>query len=236
MENCGGHGTDIPLAGLCIETLPANSTSKYQPLDLGLIAHSKIWYRSLFLQNVVEKTLHRASNEHDFPAHSHSRKFGLRDGQMPHVGDAMDLFNDCSSKTECKTMMKCWMKSKCLSNLQVQECKQMVAHDNTPEVTVYQDEAGRIYDDIFVQGLMSPGEFSTNELIQEYKGVESANQHCHVFNAPTPDDISIDRPKIAETHLQSLFDAQSDRSNSPSSQSTSVFGADTEPAKVHFLR
>ena len=89
MDNCGGHATDISLPGLFIEMLLANSTSKYPPLDLGLIVHPKTRYRSLLLQKFVENTLHRASGEHNFPAHSHSGKFGLWYGEMPHFGDAM---------------------------------------------------------------------------------------------------------------------------------------------------
>ncbi len=230
MANCGVHGTDIPLPALRIEPFPVNSTSKYQPLDLGLTAHSKIRYRSLLLQKVVENVFHRPSSEHEFPAHLHSGKFGLRDGQTFHVGDAMALFNDCRPKTERKTILKCWMRNKCLYNLQVQECEQMIAHDNTHVVAVDQDEAARIYDDIFVQGLVSSGEVSEKVLLQELEGVESAIQLYDALNAPVSDDISIDRAEIAEVQLKSLLDAQCDESNAPITQSRSVVSTDTEPS------
>ncbi len=67
--------------------------------------------------------------------------------------------------------MKCRMKSKCLSNLQVQECERIIAHDNTPEVTVDQDETAWIHDDIFVKVIMSSGEVFTNKLLEELGGV-----------------------------------------------------------------
>ena len=51
-------------------------------------------------------------------------KHGLRDCYMPRVGDAMDLFNHCWSKTKARTIVRCWMKSECVSNLQVQQCEQ----------------------------------------------------------------------------------------------------------------
>ena len=54
MGNCGGHESEIQLPGLRIEMLPPRSTAKYQPLDLGLIAHSKIRYRSLLLRIKVD--------------------------------------------------------------------------------------------------------------------------------------------------------------------------------------
>ena len=50
MDNCGGHESEINYPGLRIEFLPPWSTSKYQTLDLGLIAQSKIRYRSILLK------------------------------------------------------------------------------------------------------------------------------------------------------------------------------------------
>ncbi len=42
--------------GLRIQFCPKRSTSKYQTLDLGLIAHSKIRFRSTILRHVVDNT------------------------------------------------------------------------------------------------------------------------------------------------------------------------------------
>ena len=41
-DNCGGHEMDVSLPGVRFEFLPQRSTAKYQPLDLGLIAHRKM--------------------------------------------------------------------------------------------------------------------------------------------------------------------------------------------------
>ena len=40
---------------------------------------------------------------------------------MPHVGDAMPIFNQSWQQTTQKTTVKCWLKSKCLSDSQVRE-------------------------------------------------------------------------------------------------------------------
>ena len=45
MDNCSGHKCDIELPGLRVELLPHKTTHKYQTLDLGLIAQSKLRYR-----------------------------------------------------------------------------------------------------------------------------------------------------------------------------------------------
>ncbi len=41
MDDCGGHERGLDLSGLRIEILPPNTAAMYQPLNLGLIAHSK---------------------------------------------------------------------------------------------------------------------------------------------------------------------------------------------------
>ena len=96
-DYCGGHECDDHLPGVRIETLPVNSKSKNQPLDFVLIAHSRIRLRSLLLRKVFDNTMRRSSSSHYFPENSGGGKNGLRDGYMPHVGDAMDLFNYCWS-------------------------------------------------------------------------------------------------------------------------------------------
>ena len=57
IHNCGGHESNLSLSGFRIETLSPNTTSKYQPLDLGLIAHYKIRLRSMLLKHIVENAI-----------------------------------------------------------------------------------------------------------------------------------------------------------------------------------
>lgn len=104
-----------------------NSTSKNLPLDLGLIAHSKIEYRLLLLRKVVHRTMRRSSGAHSLPENS-GGEVCLQDVYRPHLGDAMDLFNYCWSETKARTIIKYWMKSDCISNLQIQQCEQ-IFHD-----------------------------------------------------------------------------------------------------------
>ena len=121
MDNCGGHESEINYPGLRIEFLPPRSTAKYQKLDLGLIAQSKMRYRSILSKQLVDKAMKWDSGEHHFPLNSNSGKWGVRDGHLPHVGDAMYAFNEAWRKTSRSTIPKCWIKSKCLSEIQVQE-------------------------------------------------------------------------------------------------------------------
>ncbi len=108
MDNCGGHECDMELTGLRIEFLPPNTTALYQPLDLGLIAYSKILYRSLLPRQIIENTSLRASGIGQFPENSNH---GFWDfvKVMPRVGDAMPIFNQSWQQTTQKTTLKCWL-------------------------------------------------------------------------------------------------------------------------------
>ena len=59
MDNFGGHELEVSLAGVRIELLLLRTTFKYQSLDLGLIGHSKVRYRSVLLRRIIEVMLQR---------------------------------------------------------------------------------------------------------------------------------------------------------------------------------
>ncbi len=56
--------------------LPPRSTAKYQPLDLGLIAHSKIRYRSILLRCVILMIEARAAGRINFTEDTGTGKVG----------------------------------------------------------------------------------------------------------------------------------------------------------------
>ena len=66
MDDCSGHESDISLLGLRIELLPPRTTAKYQTLDLGLIAHSKMRYRSLLLRITIDVMLRKHAKKLNF--------------------------------------------------------------------------------------------------------------------------------------------------------------------------
>ena len=54
MDNCGGYELDVTLPGVQIVCLSPMFTAEHQPLDLGLIAISKIRYRSSLLSATLD--------------------------------------------------------------------------------------------------------------------------------------------------------------------------------------
>ena len=83
MDNCSGHESEIALQGLRIELLPPRSTSKHQPIDLGLIAHSNIRCRSNLLRTTNIVMLESQSGARDFPSSSQQGIYSVRDGFSP---------------------------------------------------------------------------------------------------------------------------------------------------------
>ena len=68
------------LARRSFEFLPASSTAKYQPLDLRLIEHSKIRYRSILLRCVILMIEARTAGRTKFTEDSGRGKWGIREG------------------------------------------------------------------------------------------------------------------------------------------------------------
>ena len=126
MDNCGSHGEGMNLPGLRVEFLPPKSTHKYQPLDLGIIANAKIRYRTILLRAVIDNTIRWNTGEYDFPLNSQHGQWGVNDGYLPNVVDAMTIFNKAWSKFLPSTILKCWSKSQCLSMIQVAETLEII--------------------------------------------------------------------------------------------------------------
>ena len=57
LDNAGCHPHDIEgkYSNIKVIWLPANTTSKLQPLDLGIIQNFKTYYRKLLLKYVLSK-------------------------------------------------------------------------------------------------------------------------------------------------------------------------------------
>ena len=106
MDNCGSHAKGMNLTGLHAEFLPPKSTRKYQPLDLGIIANAKIRYRTIFLSVIIDKTIRWNTGEHDFQLSSQHGRWGVDNGYLPHVADAMTMLNKACPKLLPSTVQK----------------------------------------------------------------------------------------------------------------------------------
>ena len=102
------------LPGICIELLPPRTTAKHQPLDLVLIADSKIRYRSLLLRITINVMLAKQAETRQFLLSSQQGMHGVRDGFLRTIGDAIELYDEASHSPSRSTIIQCRMKSQCL--------------------------------------------------------------------------------------------------------------------------
>ena len=107
MDKCGSHESEVALPGLRIQFLPPRSTAKYQPLDLGLIRNTKVRYRSNLLRSTINVILRRQSGARCFPSSMQPGIYDVRDGFLPNIGDAMEIFDESWRARSPSAVMKC---------------------------------------------------------------------------------------------------------------------------------
>ena len=81
-------------------------------------------------------------------------QWGVSNGYLPHVADAMTMFNKAWSKLLPSTALKCWFKGQCLSMIQVAQAREIicqlnaVSEESIATSVLNQDIAEEIYNDI----------------------------------------------------------------------------------------
>ena len=115
------------LRGLRVKFLLTKSTHKYQPLELEIIANSKIRYQTFVLCAIINNTIRWNTGEHDLPLNSQHGRWVVDKGYLPHVAYAITMFNKAWSKLVPSTAVKCSSKSQCLSMLQVAQSPKLSA-------------------------------------------------------------------------------------------------------------
>ena len=207
-DNCGGHEREVNQLGLRIELLPPRSASKYQTIDLGLVAHAKIRYRAILLGQIVDNTITWHSGEHNFPPTSNSGLLGVSDGHLPHVGDAMYMFNEAWSRTSKSTILKCW---KCFNEDQVQHAKSLYEElKQVKETTgfaalVSQNEVQEIYESIQLSTMMSSSSTATVAVMNELPDIRDFNELSRLFNLSMPEDEDRTHTQISNSTILAMY-------------------------------
>ena len=134
-----------------------------------------------------------------FPNGSSNGNFGIREGQLPHVADAIAMFNDAWSAVSRVTVMKCWVKSQCLGAQHTQCLNSLIenftaANDVDIDLTVpdnrVSSELYKVVDYEISQSLhdaLTRREFledvprtPLHEILEEVRGIESEFQLFHI--------------------------------------------------------
>ena len=96
------------LPDLRIQFLLPNSTQKYQPIDLGIIANAKVSYQVILLRTTIDNTIWWNTGEHDFPLNYQHDRSGVNNGYFLAAADAMTMFKKAWSNLMPSTVLKCW--------------------------------------------------------------------------------------------------------------------------------
>ncbi len=142
LDNCGSHIGLPELPGVTYFMLPANTTALYQPLDQGIIANTKTSYRAALLRKTIEILEQRGVADNGYRSTSGNGRYGLREGQLPHVADGMLLMDAAWENVSKKTIVNCWLKSKCLPTEHVSYLKGLI----TPNGSGLQEHDGQVAD------------------------------------------------------------------------------------------
>ena len=66
------------------------------------------------MRSVISVIESKFTGNTEFRSDSQRVTYVIRDCQLPHVGDEMDIFNEYWSATQKSAVIKCWLKISCL--------------------------------------------------------------------------------------------------------------------------
>ena len=202
LDNCNGHEHLQELENVEYGFLPANTTALYQPMDQGLIAQTKIRYRSMLLRQTIDILLRLQDPKNGFKASTGNGRYGLREGQLPHVDDAMALLDQTWEAVSKDDIINCWPKSQCLPSEHVDIVKQIsFEHGDrrhaapTAHEAVNADEANQLFSGHALLNLSLLPDTRLVDLVNDVSGFETAGG-----NAPYSYNSSTGRRKAARYH------------------------------------
>ena len=164
------------------------------------------------LRAIINNTLLWNSAEHNFPPTSQHVRWGVADCHLPHVADAMIMFNEAWSKLLPSTVLKCWSKSQCISMLQVGQAREQTGQSNTGSEESFvtpvlsQEVSEEIYSDICALNYQTQVENPLSEIMPPYTSICNASEISEALNSFSVTGEDINRHDIAAKELQKMFD------------------------------
>ena len=172
----------------------------------------------------------RFRNEIEFRSDSQRGMYGVREGQLLHIGDAMNLFNEAWSMTRRSIIIKWWLKSLGLpENLRI-EARELLESLLPSEPFLYltdadstqvscknvvsNDTSADIFNDmqIIVTSESSVCIAPVQEILQDAQDIVEISDFIATINSPASFDTDSSRNELSETFLQPMFDENSNPS------------------------
>ena len=176
------------------------------------------------MQSVIRVIDARFRNEIEVRSDSQYGMYGIHEGQLPHVGDAMNLFNEAWGMTRRSTVTKCWVKSMCLpENLRIEArelLESILPSESLIDLTspdrlnvscesvVSNKTSANILNDMHVIVAYESSKLNTlvQQILQEAQELVQVSDFITTRNSPASFDADPSRNELAETFLQSMFD------------------------------
>ena len=211
--------------GVEIIYVPPGSASKHQPFHLGLIANAKKRHRSMLLSATIEVLQSSREADQNLGLNSGHRKWGLHEGQLAHVRDAIQLFNQSWSSVTRSSVIIFWIKIKCLCNGQVMHLNSLLTSmhgindvdiGHSVQSIQVANESGNFIGQSVVESiseslsgyhyLSAPPKTPLYEILNEVQNMTGESGMLAVLNSPNPLDTECANQEISRDSLLSMFD------------------------------
>ena len=124
----------------------------------------------------------------------------------------MYLFNEAWSKTIRNAVLKCWIKSECLREGQVQLTREICASlsevdpDSGHDPPISQSDAQSIFQGLSTMYCLQTTQHNAQELTADVQGVENVAELLQVLNSEAAEDNDPSPHEIANNQLQDLYE------------------------------
>lgn len=126
LDNFAGHPHSLPnlekYKNIKLIYLPANTTSRLQPLDQGIIAALKLNYQKL----IMTKRLDTLDNYNKILNNIHTKNGGVFLGHQPSISDGLVYLTKAFDEIKCSTIINCWIKSTLPNSVQSDTIKKAI--------------------------------------------------------------------------------------------------------------
>ena len=159
--------------------------------------------------------LERQSGARDFPSSSQQGIYGVRDGFLPTIGDAMEIFDESWHGTPCSRVMKRWMKSECQPESHVHRCNEKL-RDIVPnlrenraslEDPIPHSEIGHTQRDLNLVESLDIPHTPASVILEEANFIYNTLSLDEVLNSLAPFGTEPSRSEISYSLLQNFFDS-----------------------------
>ena len=170
----------------------------------------------------------RTSGRANFTEDSGRGKWGIREGQLPHVADAMEMFTEFWNALSRNSILRCWKKSQCLSETHITEVTSIIngatdgdediidltegraldftSADATDDTIVSEELAETIRASLAQHRYLDAPRSPLTEIVDAVSVIDLRTELAAVLNSPAPFDTEESRYELSNHLLDRLSD------------------------------